>query len=612
MANLIMTLTSTELAIANETYYQVVEDLAKVKGDTMNVLLNSMETSKIDLESNAKRKRSFNTPITASQPVMKMRVVDDFDEDSLGTTFVNMQNNQPLYFDRDVGCFIAPIYITTNLNFEFTYQSPSKSDIEDMRELLLLHLTRAKNTFEHTFDYSLILPHQAAEFISAVYERKNRLYPIPFNEYVNRYTTPALHLLTDMSNEENIQLAIRERQTGVFGFFEFVDSVPERDTNNDQNTHSISFSYRLQVEMPKYINLRFPVQVCNRPMPDPLLKYVEEHYRERLAYKLRKPPNIGITNDIMSGLAVRTQRNQMQSFPYPINIPIYDYEVMSIPVNGYGVIVTILIEVDETDNRTLFNLRDLGDYYIPKPILKYIKNNSDLVTKLYGSFIYIALEQEGHHFANEGLEIDDDLTVRAKEPLDLMKPVRVTIRGLYDITYLHDIAVDEIVKDDEVFDLFLNEYIVLNRDFSGPSSDYANSTMLAIIIRKIRKLLDIEKYNELISLIDTITKDENFASKIGEKLYKGFPGIYKDLVNGGFAYINDSLGLKKFPIITEDCTENERWNIRREIDYALGILKKRINSSDITHSQELIERSIIRKNIPLTVMNKGIIAYRKE
>lgn len=613
MPNLTIPLVSMESSIYNDIYFKIIEDVAKiinVDKDTMLILHNSMEVGKTDGRDTARFNRDLNTPDTQSTKKLTVNIRDEFDEDTIGTKTVNQRDSFPIFRDTEIGVSIAPVYINNNMEFEFTYKSASKVDVDQMRDLIRLHLTRAMNVFEHDVEYMMILPEFIEDFICEVHRLKDRLFPIPLLNYVQGYSTNRLLTVTDMSNKDNSLLAVREKQVGVLGEFGFAAVPPEKNTDNSRNQHTLKFTYKVQMEVPKALSVSFPVMICNELVDEKYINIIEEQALKNMSRKTQKLPNVGRSSTVMNNIDAINVHEQMADSLYPINVPYFDDYPNPTKVPGYGPIMTVLCQVDEEDKKFLFNLRDLGDWYLPSHVIRYIEDNLQNVTKLYRSFIYFGIDQRGRYMAAPHLTIDRDLNVRSKIPLNLMRPVRVVMMACIDISYLSEEALTDLVNDDELFETFLLEYLQLKDQFSLNRANYLHARdnrLYRLIINKFRRLLNTGKDDIVGRYIKILETDPMTASNLGEFFSMGYPELYGEILKKELGWVNSIGSLKSF--------SNEPRQREREIKEAYSYLegRRRPFSTNGTYQVEAqyVAREDLRQMLQKTV-NAQYLVIRSE
>lgn len=526
-----ITLEETNRSVLSSVYYKIIEDVAdtvKIPKESLVVLYNNQEVSLTDNKPNVSIKEGPNLPTATTKRRIEAKINESYNEDHLDTTAVTRQEFYPIFNDPEISVQIAPVYIQTDIEIEFKYTTPSKSEIERIRDDIRLRLSQNRSIGHHSVEYNIIIPSVIEEFIADIHELKNRLRPQELGEYFLENTTNRLHQITDMSNKDNIRLAIHEKQIRIVGFYEF-NSMPEKaDTDGETSTHSLSFTYKFSFTAPKAMSIRYPVMICNTVLPAKYVSFIEEHkinsgreFKQNLNY-------IGTSLADLSHFEAHRQIENRVDINVPINIPLFDDFSLRQGHKGYGIVMSILVQVDETDNKTLFNLKDIDPYYIPDEILEYIRTvDKDYIVTPYASFMYLGVHQENKYYDNPMLEIDSDLNVRSKVPLNIMKPTRVTLSVVIDFSMLHHQAVRRINDNPIIKKIFISEYISAVNTFKNEIDrrNTSDGSFYNYLIHSLDDALKIDDFDTIKDILDLTSKDNYVGSTLGDILVNGYPEL---------------------------------------------------------------------------------------
>lgn len=403
---------------------------------------------------------SRNIPQLLSSNKITLTIGTTMDEDDMTTTAVHQRSSPPIFKDSSIGVDIAPIYVRETYNVEFRYKTNSKTEALRIHDKLRLSVSQTRNILMHSFEYTIPIPTYVEEFIEDVWKLKDRLEPQPLEEYFRKHSTNRVHLLTDMSNKENTILAINEVQKRVVGAFDF-SPIPEKiQENKRESSYVVAFNYEFTIDSPKAFTLRYPVMICNQPIPNKYIDYIQHSRKNEDDYNLEDNLYTGSLGQALSTLEYNRQIELVTDTKIPYNVPLYDEFIPETTHEGYVPMITILTRVNEDDRKGLFNLTDLDEYRLDDYILEFLKDGDRLyAVRPYESFIYISLFQEGRYFDSPNLYIDEDLNVSSKTPLDLYKPVRVVINFLYDLSRLPVDFYNDIKKEPVLYPKLLKECI---------------------------------------------------------------------------------------------------------------------------------------------------------
>lgn len=531
-----VTLEDINRTVLYEAYYNIIQSVAefvKIPNGQLVISQRDMNAQLTDNRINVTSNQQDNLPTTTSVRRIQVQISEDYNEDELSPTQVNQPSAYPIFQDPDVSVSVFPIYVKSDVVFSFNYITPSKTEATRIRDDIRLRLSQTRNINLHEVEYTVLIPKVVEEFITDVYDLKNRLQPMPLEQYIGTYATKRLHLITDMANESNTRLAVKEKHIRIVGAFDF-NNIPEKvEADNENGTYKVSFDYKLSLEVPTGMGFRYPVMVCNQLMPVKYLDFLEDHIKTS---KEERHRNINYTSNSMYNLSIfenhRYLENQID-IDLPINVPVFDDFKKKQGHKGYGILIAFLTQVDETDLKGLFNLNDIDPYELPEILSNYIKNEGKLyITKPYESFIYLGLHQESLHFDNKILNVDGDLNVASKLPLTLMKPVRVTLSFILELDLLTPQALKRLKADKTLFLFFMEEHLKAIKNFKPqipPKKSY--KFLYDYLINIFLEAVSNGDVTYLRELVDVLERDSYHWSQLTRILTQAFPNLINELKN---------------------------------------------------------------------------------
>lgn len=532
-------------SILSNAYFKIIEDIIdtiKIPKSSVIVVHKDIEVALTDNKTNVTNIQSNNLPSTYSKRHVLASITEEYNEDELTTTAVHSQYTYPIFQDHDINVYIYPIYIKSDISIEFSFMSPSKSEANRIRDDIRIRLSQTRNINIHDIEYNILIPTVVEDFISDIHTLKSRLVPQPLEDYFREHSTKRINLLTDMANKENTKIAVNEKQIRIVGLFDF-NSMPEKiDIDNENNNYKISFTYKLSMDVPRAIAMKYPVMVCNRPLPSKYLQFIEDN---KTLSKEESNRDSNYTNFGLYNLSIFEAHRQLENrvdIKLPLNVPLFDEFNIRQGHKGYCILASFLTDVNEDDKKTLFNLKNIEPFYIHNDILQFILNGERLhVVNPYMSFLYFGLYQDDIHFDNNILDIDENLNVVSKIPLSLFKPIRVTISFILDITVLDQRAIERLLNNKDILNIFISEYIKVYNNFktelSGNILPY--NTFYRTFIYIINYLINKDDKTTVKNIIDTLRSDKYLFSNIASIIYNNYPNIYRYLNNNGILTIGD-------------------------------------------------------------------------
>lgn len=540
-----ITLEEINRSILFPAYYKVIDDITKAISIEMSnrVIMNKdMNIAATDNKSNATMTEQDNLPTTVSKRKLSIDINDDYNEDDILMTSVNNINSYFIFQDSDINVYIYPIFIKTDVEIDFSYQTPSLTEAKRIRDQIRIDISRLRNILHHEIDYDILLPDIVEEFVADVYDLKSRLEPLTLEEYFRTYSTKRMHLVTDMAKPENARIAIRERQVRIVGQFDF--TMPEKEEiDNETNTYKINFKYRFSFDVPRGIVMRYPVMVCNKPM---LMKYIQFIADNKINSKEERKKELSYSLSLysLSYFEAHRQLENRIDIALPINIPMVDDFSQQIMHKGYTVLYSFLVEIDETDRKGLINLRELGDYELNDELLQFIQNvDRNYIINPYMSFLYLGIQQDESLFDANYLSIDQNLNVTSQIPLNLYRPTRILLSINVDFTMLEPSVIERFYPYPNILAIVLKEQMraILNTKHALYQTLSTNSDFYYAYVRMINNYIKIDNLDAVKLLMASIQENQDIYVGLIQVVKVNYPNIYNYLVtNNVIAPIDQS------------------------------------------------------------------------
>lgn len=549
-------LDETAKSIKSSMYQQLVKDVIDSLGveyDHLTTVFTGMEVSRTDNDTSVSNQTRVNLPSTISQRRVIAKVTSRYDEDSITPTVVTQRDTPPIFHDASIDALMALIYIKSDTTIDITYTCPSESEAERLLDDIRVKLSQTRNILHHTVEYNVILPKVAEDFITDVYDLKNRLFPVPLSDYVGAFMTRRSHVITDLSSTDNARMAVRERQTRVVGVFDFSPLPDAIDRSNDTNTYTVTIPYKIKLDIPTQLYISYPTMVANRPMPTKYLTFVKES-REKQMHDELAARMYTYSLDNMSIFEAQRQLSDRLNMSLPLVLPMFDSTEGLKPHPGYVVLTSVLVSVDETDMRTIGNLKEIDtDYCLDNRFLELIAATElRYIVKPYESFFYIGLHQKNKYYDNDMLDVDSQLNIKANKDLQLLRPVRFTLSICIDPTMLRSEAFARLCKHRELLLYYMTELMLARVNYptervsTGLTDEHLMKILLDLCIQGCRN----EEGVFLKNLIRLLNIEQHLADKFASLIFNDYPQLYRCLMKHTVieTYYNRIRQRKKFTI----------------------------------------------------------------
>lgn len=461
-------LQETNRSILSASYYKVIKQLLRqtnIPYGTLIAMHKGMEINRTDNETNLSSHTAQNLPSTAARRKVIVDISEEYNEDALGTTAVSYRDNPPIFVDPQIDLSVYPVYVSTDITFKISYTTPSKSEANQLRDDLRVKLSQMRNIAHHEVEYDILVPAGVQDLIADSHVLKSRLHPGELGEYFYTFATRQAYMLTDTANKENAHLAVRERQVRIVGQFEFSPMPEAVEESNDTNTYRLTIPYKFTMQIAKGMCVSYNPIVCNRPMPSKYLQWVVDSKtqgREEYSRNLTYTHSLGA----LSHFEAHRQLDYRINNKLPLNLPLFDEFPTRQGHPGYVITATFLTSVNEDDRRTLFNLKEIPDFYMDAKFLEFIAAGERVNMVIpYRSLFYFGLYYPDQYFDHDCLEITADLTVRSKVALPLDKPTRVAFSVLADTSFLQKDTQKRWYPAKDMVLLYMREYMSVLQNY---------------------------------------------------------------------------------------------------------------------------------------------------
>ena len=531
MPAVLLPLDDINRTVLERMYFSLVEYVISqlnMPEDHLTVLYKDHELARTDNGVNVTLANPVNRPLTVSKRGFFVKINEDYNEDYISSTLTTQHGSYPIFMDTDIDVSVYPVYVKSNIEFEFKYSTASRSELMRVRDLIRMKLSQLRNILIHSVDYTLIIPTVVEDFIADIYDLKSRLVDQSLKEYFLSHTTKHLEYISDLANSESMRLGVFERQVRIVGEFDFI--LPDKpDTNLDDNAYDLNFTYKLLMDIPRGIVLRYPVMVANRVVP---LKYIQSNIDNKVNSKEEIYHNLNYLSYQDYALSYFETHRFLENrinIKLPVNIPFFDDFVQRVGHKGYVINTSILVEVDESDRRTLINLKELGDYELNPLFIEFLKTPyGTMICTPYKTPFYIGLHQGTKYFDAPILEIDSELTIRSKIELSLMQPIRITIDILIDPSYLNDINYKGLMKDyPDLYLFILHEILYGYIQYKTESYGFnvKDTNFFRFLIDSLYYAYLNENFLLMCGILKEISSDEYIFKSLIQILISNYPTL---------------------------------------------------------------------------------------
>lgn len=411
-----------------------------------------------------------------------IEVEENYTSAAMQEIHVHSFEHIPVFEDPELQFSLRPIYTPSDVEIKIRYRSNSETEVKRWRVDMLLKTSRGVDVNLHTIEYGYPIPYGFMMLCEDVWRLREEIAPYgqSFKEYLLYHSTDRLTLISNQAGEY-AQLMVKEKQTRIQGFFDFV-GVPEKPERDEETgMWEISFTYKFNYQRPDAVFIHYPVSVHNQLIPEKYTEHIDTEpdpfYQNKVYSKSYAALNQFESDTI--GMAVRP--------PNPIiKIPAYDDFKFETVAPGTASIICALCFVED-DKRTLLDLNDLGEYILDSDVMAFLKSEYPYMTKLYHSFFYVTLYKGRYPVVDGTVEVTPDLKIRAVKDLDLREVYHIRISMMAEVQTLLQSALDRLSLFPKAFTKVIgsvNELLRLNPDFNSlGSKSYIEAWELTSVYR---------------------------------------------------------------------------------------------------------------------------------
>lgn len=369
------------------------------------------------------------------------------------TSSVYKPINKIIVNDTDIGLNIRQIYISTKLNLAYTYRCQSKEKMNTIINRLKLYYTNSGYTMIHNLPYSFTMPYNVIDLIKNINFLKNN--NDNYLDYFNSIIKFKFDVAINRSKTYKVP-TFKGIQSNIIGIFTDEPKSIKVDKGSVPE-YSISFGYSVFVQKPMGLYIQYPIMVNNKKLEDIWLG--TEYYAKPMLSADGKLDLTGIVNKLLSNDDIN-KTEQM------IRIPTYD---RFIPMandsdNTRIKLVSMLLEIDNTDLHNIFNLDDLKYIGLPDIIINYLKDNGNNIFNFGESLFYIEI-YEKDYIKDYGLTTDVNYQITTSKELKINTTYHILISILVDLNYINYKPNDiRYKKDKDILKHFNLEYILKKPD----------------------------------------------------------------------------------------------------------------------------------------------------
>lgn len=364
-----------------------------------------------------------------------------------GVTPVRYHDHTPIFTDKNLKVMVRPIYSEVETRFNVILSVRDKVEANNWLQEVKRKIYQGVMTNYHDIDYYYIVPHTITKGLYNIHTLREKVagYGEDFGHYLKNNFVNNYDIITDVAGGNHI-VVIREKQTNIFGFYDF-DHEPEQPEKNDDNAGgwNIRFTYTIQYQRPDSLVFDYPLLVHNQLLPDEMINFNRpDHYTTHNG-------RMGLTQRNAQEIVIQQNKHGMK-ISEGIPDPLFDDWVPPSRPERYIQLSRTMIGINSDDLKTLIDIPEFADSFDFKPnIQRWFKLTKDRIFFKHKDLFYFVLYNDTKILHDKSMTIDDELMIYSKEDLDLRQMYHICVWVLTDISLLSADTWKDLLNNCDIF-----------------------------------------------------------------------------------------------------------------------------------------------------------------
>lgn len=349
-----------------------------------------------------------------------------------------------VFSDDALGVWLKPMYQPVTCTMTFHVRTASRSGAIQIMQNWKKLVSRGKQDYIHNVTYHYPVPLPMMAILGELHRLRENVEPYgeDVGTWMRNCFSPKMTVLTDQAGK-NAYVVIRENQIGVMGWYDFNDSPPNPEKDNDAGGWGLQLTYKFQYDRCEGMAMEYPLMVHNQLLDD-------RFYDKERPYELENfhaQPNL--SRDLFNKFAFNNQSVAAWSGRPGLAIPYFDSWLADYEYPSTQCIMRLLLQVDPNDRHAIITLTELGEWEIDADALAYIADAGNNIFIPGGALFHFVLYKGQQVVDLDSMRIDADLTVTTQLDLQLRDVHHLQMSILYDLQMLRPDALQALARHGE-------------------------------------------------------------------------------------------------------------------------------------------------------------------
>jgi len=361
-----------------------------------------------------------------------------YDEQHSIVTSLRKNQTKPVIYDKVTRFSVKPLYVESVIKLKFKIKDKSKIDLVNTLNSLKLRYIGNRDAFYHKSLYLYYPPKFVSLIIANFVKNKNYAMDLEetFEEYLNEIVDERFTLISNLSGTVGaVDLAFKEMQTGIIGYFKSDILNPEKVFNKDTNFWETELEYEIRLDQPMFYDITYPTIAYQFQLDPKLLELytttntaLPTGYMDMSSYYMDKFSINGLQAKIISNLRYKGTY---------IRIPDSDQHRDVPPRELHTRVFSVQTTIEKNDKRSLFNLKEIGDLSLREEVITALEEGEyEHITETLSSFVNLEIYEDDKKMPDTVLTVNKFLDVSTVEDLKMDKTYRVFFNVVEDLNAL--------------------------------------------------------------------------------------------------------------------------------------------------------------------------------
>lgn len=366
-------------------------------------------------------------------------------------TPIRYPDTTPVFHDPALKITLKPVMSLAKATVSVVINVPSRVRATNWLYEVKRRIYQNQMTNYHTVDYHYPIPKPYTHYLIQMHAMREQVEGLneSFGEWMKRCFVNRWTVISNLEGHEKL-LAIQERQTNIYGWFNF-DFEPQKAEKNSDNPSGweIRFEYTFHYQRPDMMVFAYPLMIHNQLLP---IEMIDTSTKDNIDSYNTYQGFTGAAYDVVA----------KQSNPYAHNEftglkePVFDDWLIASDPPYYAQLIRALIAVDPNDKRWAIGFDDLSDNFSFKDyMLRYMAQMGNKMLHLNHSIFFVRLYRWDSMLNYPDIEIGNDLRLTTTFDMDLKDMWHVVIYVNINPLILLPGAWDDLIDHPEVMEDWL-------------------------------------------------------------------------------------------------------------------------------------------------------------